>query len=255
MPFFKIDLSSISAGLTHQKSNLHTIIRYCYHNNLKLIKPIFKLHGIHNNNNALETDLSKYFDLDRITINGKKFKLYNDNDNFKKETINYGHPKINGGLVVGDPAFSNLSGCVNIPYKKDIIDIAKKVSSKLGNYMCIHVRRGDKIKESSSTRHPTLDIDTQPENIKKIINKYKPNSIYIMTNKINELKPLQNIKNLYFYTDFSLLKNTSDNYYLFCIENNIMELAKIRCSTFNVKLENKNANYYHCYLTNHPGWQ
>ena len=32
-----------------------------------------------------------------------------------------------------------------------------------------------------------------------------------------------------------------------------MKFAKIRCSTFNVKLKNENANYYHCYLTNHPG--
>lgn len=34
-----------------------------------------------------------------------------------------------------------------------------------------------------------------------------------------------------------------------------MEFAKIRCSTFNVKLNQKNANYYHCYLTDFPGWQ
>lgn len=246
MSFFKIDLSSIAAGLTHQKGNLVVIIRYCYHNNLKLIKPIFTLCGQHNNNNTLKTDLSEYFDLDGITINGKQFRLYNDD--FKKETINY-VPKIKYGIVSYDPAFSNLSGSVNIPYKKDIIDIAKNVSSNLGDYMCIHVRRGDKITNKQ------IDIDTQPENIRKIINNYKPNSIYIMTNKINELKSLSNVKNIYFYTHFSFLEKISDNYYLFCIENMIMEFAKIRCSTFNVKLNSKNKNYYHCYLTNHPGWQ
>ena len=150
---------------------------------------------------------------------------------------------------------SNLSGRVNIPYNKDIINIAKKVSSKLGDYMCIHVRRGDKIKESSPTKHPTLDIDTQPDNIINVINKYKPNSVYIMTNKLNELKSLSNIKNIYFYTDFSFLKEISDNYYLFSIEKNIMNLAKIRCSTFNCKLINKNNSYYDCYLTNFSGYQ
>ena len=87
MQYFKIDLSNISAGLSHQISNFNTIICYCYHNNYKLIKPIFTLTGKHNNNNTLKTDLSKYYDLDRITINGELFRLYNDD--FKKETIYY----------------------------------------------------------------------------------------------------------------------------------------------------------------------
>lgn len=238
-------MSNVSAGLTHQQANFTQIIRYCYHNNYKLIKPIFTLTGNHNNNNTLKTDLSEYYNLDGITVNDELFRLYDDD--FEKETINY-VPKIESDGLLPTP-FSNLSGSVNIPYKKDIIDIAKKISSKLGDYMCIHVRRGDRITNNQ------IDIDTQSENIIKVINNYKPNSIYIMTNKINELKSLSNIKNIYFYTHFSFLEKISDNYYLFCIENNIMEFAKIRCSTFNVKLENENANYYHCYLTNHSGWQ
>ena len=74
MDYFKIDLSTISAGLSHQTSNLSVIIKYCFINNLKLIKPIFKLHGHHNNNNSLITDLSKYYDLNGITVNGNLFK-------------------------------------------------------------------------------------------------------------------------------------------------------------------------------------
>jgi len=42
---------------------------------------------------------------------------------------------------------------------------------------------------------------------------------------------------------------------LFCIENNIMVFSKIRCSTFNTNLNDSSQNYYHCYLTDHPGWQ
>ena len=42
-----------------------------------------------------------------------------------------------------------------------------------------------------------------------------------MTNKLNELKPLSNIENIYFYTNFNFLDKINDNYYLFCIENNI----------------------------------
>jgi hypothetical protein len=245
-PYFKIDLSKCFAGLTHQKSNLNTILLYCYHNNLKLIKPIFNLTGKHNNNKTLKTDLSKYYDLDGITINGEKFRLYDYDINNDKNTIKY---KAKNYLVRFDSGFSNLVGNVNIPYQKDIINIAKQISLNLGDYMCIHVRRGDRITNKQ------IDIDTQPKNIMKVVNKYKPKSVYIMTNKINELRSLSNIKNIYFYTDFNFLESINDNYYLFCIENNIMEFAKIRCSTFNVKLNQKNANYYDCYLTNYHGWQ
>ena len=46
----KIDLGSINAGITHQLGNFRAIIQYCYLNNKKLIKPIFKLHKSHNPN-------------------------------------------------------------------------------------------------------------------------------------------------------------------------------------------------------------
>jgi len=247
MEYFKIDLSTINAGLSHQRSNLCTIIKYCFINNLKLIKPIFILHGKHNNNNELSVDLSKYYDLNGITVNGNLFKLYDDDVKYtytiKKKSYKY-------GLIDMDPRFKNLKNVnIVIPYKHDIIDIAKRVSSELDEYICIHVRRGDRITNKQ------IDIDTQPNNIIKMINEYKPKNIYIMTNKLNELKQLSNIENIYFYTNFNFLDKISDNYYLFCIENNIMNFAKIRCSTFNVKLKNSNSNYYDCYLTNYPGWQ
>ena len=78
MSHFKIDLTSIKAGLSHQITNFKIIITYCFMNNLKLVKPIFTLTGNHNNNNELKSDLSKYYDLDNITIDGNLFKLYDD---------------------------------------------------------------------------------------------------------------------------------------------------------------------------------
>ena len=246
MSYFKIDLSSTSAGLTHQQVNLKTIINYCFTNNLKLVKPNFILSGSHNNNMTLKTDLSMYYDLDSITVDGNLFKLYDDFDceyTIEKKSYKY-------GLLTNDPRFQNLKASkIDIPYKKDIINIANKISLELGEYMCIHVRRGDRITNEQ------IDIDTQPNNIIKLINKYKPKKIYIMTNKLNELKSLGNVENIYFYINFDVLNKIIDNYYLFCIENHIMNLAKIRCSTFNVKLNASNNNYYHCYLTNYPGWQ
>lgn len=247
MDYFKIDLSTISAGLTHQTGNLRKIINYCFINNLKLIKPIFILTRVHNNNIELRTDLSKYYHLNGITVNGNLFKLYDDDVNY---TYTVKKITYKDGLIENEPMFQNLKKLnIVIPYKNEIIKIAKSISSQLDEYMCIHVRRGDRITNKQ------IDIDTQPNNIIKMINKYKPKKIYIMTNKLNELKSLSNIENIYFYTNFNGLDKINDNYYLFCIENNIMDFAKIRCSTFNVKLTCKKSNYYHCYLTNYPGWQ
>ena len=250
MSYCKIDLSSINAGLSHQRSNLRTIIRYCFVNNLKLIKPIFKLHGKHNDNNELTSDLSEYYDLDGITVDGKPFKLHDD-DNYSY-TINKREYSHGGSLRFVEPFKNLLHINVVIPYRKDIIDIANKVSSELDEYICIHVRRGDRITNKQ------IDIDTQPDNIIKKINEYKVKNVYIMTNRLNELKSLSSFKNIHFYTDYKFLEDIKDNYYLYCVENVIMELAKIRCSTFNVKLNSFVDTFqpiYHCYLTNHIGWQ
>ena len=245
MVFFFADISSINEGLSHQMSNLKTLIKFCYKYDLKLIKPVFKLTKNHNNNIQIETDMSKYYDLNSITVNGEKFKLYDNTDYTYNSSIKY---KPNHTLIHLDEKFSNLKGKVNINYTQYILDISKRISLKLDDYMCIHVRRGDRITNNQ------IDMDTQPSNIKKIIEKYTPNKVYIMTNRVNELKELDKIENVYFYTDFDVLKDIRDNYLLYSIENNIMSRATIRCSTFNVNLKNKNNNY-HCYLTNYPGWQ
>ena len=77
----------------------------------------------------------------------------------------------------------------------------------------------------------------------KKIEKYKDyDNIYIMTNEnssfFSKLKNKYNNK-LYFYNNFdNLIKiKNEDNYYLFCIEKEIMNNAFIKISTF------KNDNY------------
>ena len=214
---------------------------------MKLIKPIFILSKHHNNDNEIITDLSEYYDLDNIKVNGKSFKLYDDSHHsytIQKKTYE-------GGILSTDDMFKNLKYVeVIISYNDEIINISNKIFKEISDeYMCIHVRRGDRIINNK------IDIDTTPENIIKVISNSKPKKVYIMSNKVNELKSLSDIENVYFFTDFNILNKIQDNYYLYCIELNIMKLAKIRCSTFNVNLVNKNNSYYHCYLTNYPGWQ
>ena len=91
--------------------------------------------------------------------------------------------------------------------------------------MCIHVRRGDQI------TGPKQDELTKPLNISNIINTYQCKKIYIMTNKVDELKELKQMHdNIYFYNDFpELIKiQEKDNYLLYCIEQIIFFNAKIK---------------------------
>mgnify|MGYP006098654431 CR=1 FL=1 len=257
MGYFKINLDSIVAGLTHQKGNLVALIRYCHYHNLKLVKPQFTLCSQHNNGTKLKTDLSEYYDLNSITVNGKPYTLYDDQLNIPWTVTK---KKYKWGLLVKDEMFGNYLGegefiakgvtvrkdtaNVHIPYTIKLHCLAQKISSSLGDYMCVHVRRGDRVIT------PQIDADTQAEHIKEVIGLHKPDKVYIMTNRLSEISQLDEASNVFFYTHYPVLKSITDNYYLFCVENIIMDSATIRCSTFKT-----NTNKYHCYLTDHPGWQ
>ena len=245
MNYLKIDLSGIKAGLLHQTSNLRTLIKYCFLNNKRLIKPTFILIGIHNNKVEIVSDLSKYYDLESIKVNGIPYKIYDDNNLEYNCVI----PKYRGGLL-SNHMFFDISGTykirkIDIPYNYHIYEIAKQVTEYFDNdYMCIHVRRGDRIKNDK------MNMDLSEDNIKRIIDKYAPKNVYIMTNKINEIKALSKYDNIHFYTDFECLKSIcNDNYYLYCVEMIIMKNANIRCSTFRT-----NIDMYHCCLTDYPGF-
>ena len=244
--FFSIDLSCISAGLSHQTANLKILIYYCYINNLKLIKPIFRLTGKHNNNHNLCTDLSEYYDLNNILVDNKPYILY-DKEYFDEFTIK--KKRYRWGLLRTDKMFINtIKYKIEIPYKYDIIETAKLVTSLIGNdFMCIHVRRGDRLTTLQ------IDMDTRPDNILNKIEEQDIQNIYIMTNKIDEVIKIKENKNynIYFFCDFEVLQNINDNYYLYCIENVIMDMAKIKCSTFKVK----HSTYYNCNLTDSIGYQ
>lgn len=243
--FFKIDLCDIHVGISHHITNYKTIIKYCYETKLKLIKPLFTLTGHHNNGKQIISDLSIYYDLDNILVNNETFTVYDESTLNEKIVTR----KYSAALLKTIAPFNSLKNeySVCIPYKPSIIQVADKIVRKIGSaFMCIHVRRGDRI----TTKQ--IDIDTQPPNILSILKKYNPSTVYIMTNKIHELSELRNNKDytIYFFDDFEELKSIRDNYYLFSIENVIMNLADIKCSTFNVP-----GTKYDCYLTNTAGWQ
>ena len=84
-----------------------------------------------------------------------------------------------------------------------------------------------------------------------------------MKNILNYITYKFNFIKIYFYVNIVPIKILFDfsikteieffqkcNYYLFSIENAIMDLASIKCSTFYTP-----TTKYNCHLTNNFGWQ
>jgi hypothetical protein len=253
MKYFSIDLSTISAaGLTHQLTNLKTLIEYCYKNKYILILPYFKLYSFHNNGKELITNLSNYIDFKTLIVNNKIFEVIMDRDNIdNKDIIHIEAKKYHFGLLANDDMFKNLKWIpINYSYNENILTISKQISKQLSNYLCIHVRRTDRITTEQ------INKDTSPNNILEKIKKYDNKNVYIMTDEkisfFDKLKE-QTDYNIYFFTDFEILKKIKeeDNYILFCIENEICNLANKRISTF----KTSNVKKYIDYLTETYGYQ
>jgi hypothetical protein len=251
MKYFSIDLSTINSGLSHQISNLNTLIRYCYKHEYILILPHFRLYGVHNNGKEVLTNLSKYINFKTLLVNNKFFEVVMNRDNVdNKDIMHIEAKKYRLGLLRNDDMFNNLENVpIKFSYNEDILTIGKQISALLGNYLCIHVRRTDRVTTEQ------INKDTSPNNILEKIKKYDIKNVYIMTNEeisfFNKLKE-QTDYNIHFFTDFEILRKIKeeDNYFLFCIENIVCDLADKQISTF----KTDRAKYID-YLSETKGWQ
>ena len=242
--------NNVNAGLSHLTSNLNTIIKEAYFNNETLIIPMFNLAGHHNNGKAIKSNLSKYYDYNNLTVNNKKFEVILDKNSINNQSIRV--VNLMNQLSKNDKNIihSNKEININLPYNKSIINKAKQISNILQKFMCIHIRRGDILKLKKN-----LNNDTNANGIIHKIHKYNwTHNIYIMTNEkdLSIYDPImKKYKNkVYFYKDFNILNTIEDNYYLFCIEKEIMKHANIKISTFKT-----NGTFYDDYLSNINGWQ
>ena len=157
-----------NAGLSHQSSNLHAIIREAYHRKLILILPKFNLAGHHNNGKQLKSDLSKYYDFDNLTVNKGKFNVVKDDSAIDESQILI--IKDNSELLRKSAQFTydrNKNYNIELQKSRNIIKMGNKISDKLGDYACVHVRRGDMLRLKEN-----LNKETQSENIINKLNKY-----------------------------------------------------------------------------------
>lgn len=105
--------------------------------------------------------------------------------------------------------------------------------------------------------HPSLDKDTSPQNILKVILKHGIKNVYIMSDESPEffssLKNEKNFNILFYYDFLDLIKlKQSNNYMLFCVEREIAEFASIRVSTFNT-IGRRCRYHFHDYLCDSVG--
>lgn len=251
MKYIFIDLTHINAGLSHNCANLNVLLCYCYANNYGLILPIFHLEKFHNNDKAIFDNLTNYFDFNTLLVNNKRFNLVMNKDNLNSNDIIHINKTQyeNSRLLQDIGIFKDIKNVpISYSYNENILKISKQIVNTLGNFLCIHVRRTDRL----TTKQ--IKIDTSPPNILTKIKKYNNKNVYIMTNE--EIPFFDSLKdsnyNIYFFTHFEILKKLKeeDNYLLFCVENEICNFADKRISTFHTT----NTKYID-YLTDSFGWQ
>lgn len=244
-------------GLTHQKNNFITLLKFAYLNNYILLSPTFILESFHNNNKKVKTNFVEYFDLENIKTNKNKIKVIG---NYKKIEDILKKEKDNVEVIKGEEIpmffkdykhFKNLKNLkISINYKNNLLKIANDIIKNLGKYTCIHVRRSDRM--GYDYNH---NIATSSDNIISKLNEINSvKNLYVMTDEVEKyhFSKLKKYYNLYLFSDFEILKNIKkkDNYKLFCIENIIMDNAFKKISTFKVK-----SNKYDNHLYKKSGWQ
>jgi len=257
--YLKYKITTKKAGLKHQSYNIKTLFAEAYLTNRIPVISKIHLYGKHNFDKPLFSDLSKYYEYSETKIMGKPQK-YCFEDDLAISPIQFKYDgKMPQSANYVEKIFPSNEGCswkflsspfdiyysVTLSYRDEIYQLANQISKALGdNYACVHVRRGDVLKLFS--KNWPLFFDTRPKNILKVlIQNSSPEKVYIMTNENQSFFNFKESKfQFYLSRHFPGIDRfrKEDNYYLFCIENLIMENAKLRISTFN----DPNPLYHDC---------
>lgn len=244
-------------GIMHLKKNLFSLMMEAKFLNRIAIIPPLHLSPKHNNDVPVIANWDKYILLNKLNlfnpivsledygeIDYRKCKLIDEN--IQPNQIIH---ESNQMIVRKHNQYPNYYILINFFANKNwkiklinlfqpsklVAKYAKIAISKMENYHCIHIRRGDKLKWKQC---PGLDRKTRPEYIKKFLINILPKgeTIYIMSNEKepNFFDLLKNSYNLITYKDFPefIQIGSVDNYLLFSIENEIMKNATTKVRTF-----------------------
>lgn len=250
-----------SAGLNHHLGNLYCFLNLAYHKKKTLISPFVMLDKKHNPPVHLLSDLSKYFQFDSVVVEGNPFPIIpnmnlKDLKDIEVVDINQESYDLCGGALSNSDMFSSVPDYPRyIPTKNHLKKIAKNFAEIISDkYTCIHVRRGDRVFnfKTGEVRDEELDYATSAENILKFAKLCGNKKVYIMTDESpNFFSSLRDSDfDFFFCEDFDIL-NFKDNFLLYQIENEIMQLADKKISTFSVDMFK---GFYDFSLLDRKGW-
>ena len=258
--FVKCDRFDDEAGLTHQRCNLLSFLDFCHRRGAVAVLPEWALIGRHNGGRLLISDLSEYFDFDACTIHGDKLRYIKEPDLTAAggaKIVSLGRLPRRFGLIYKHKRCPfrppDAFECY-LPHTPFIRETARSVAERLkaesatGGYSVIHVRRGDAL------WFYDIDEDTSCPRIAEVIRQLPQQPVYIMSDEEpGFFSPLKDEfgDRLRLFTDFPELApiKSQDNYRLFSIECEILELAAHRVSSF----KTKRPDYYHFHLSSIPG--
>ncbi len=244
-------------GILHQRNNLFALLMEAKLLNRTAVIPALLLNGKHNNGKKVETSWSRYIDINQLK-SFHSFVLESDLDKMDSLQSKVIDENVKPSEIENEEApliirkhqqYPNYYLLINIIGKQDwyrellslfrpskhVLEYANIAINKMGTYNCMHVRRGDKL---TWKQCPGLDKATQPKKLKSYLDKNtnKNDNIYIMSNETKEgyFDLLKEHYKVFTYKDFEEYPKLGedDNYFLFMVESEIMNQAKIKIKTF-----------------------
>ena len=257
---------TVSAGISHQLSNLQAMLKEACLCGRRLLLPRFHLAGHHNCGRGLRSTLAEYYEMGSARVAGERVEVV--------ESVAMG-----GGVIPVVPAGEDLRGrpepvlckdvsrlgLVRVALQKvypgftalraevDIHPALRAVAERAAGWITpqavwVHVRRGD-------LRHRTARA-TAPENIRRVVATVAPEAraLYIATNEpapgfFDPLRAHYEVAGLREFPEFRQLAQ-EDNYRLFLVEQVFSRFFPVRISTFRTP-----GDWFHAALCEARGWQ
>ena len=255
---------NVSAGISHQKSNLTAMLKEAALSGRMLIVPHLHLIGTHNRGRPLVSQLAEYFDFSQAAVAGAPVTI--STSHFREAGVCVARSenligrteklivKDSGGVgLLRVPLESVYRGFAELPVQLPTHPVLAGIAAGLAPQIparaaWVHVRRGDVL-------HRT-DAGTSPENIRRILQSVAPatQAVYLATDERQPdfFAPLAAFYRVMLMEDFPAFRSLAleDNYKLFLAEQALGAFFSTRISTFRTT-----GDYFHGWLCDLPGWQ
>ena len=255
---------TVSAGISHQKSNLTAMLKEAALSERTLLVPHLHLIGTHNHGRPLVSQLAEYFNFTRVTVAGNSVAISTSSSREEGTCVSCGENIVGRKekLIVKDAGGAGLLRVpleavyrgfvalpVQLPTHPALTGIAAALAAHVPTHAAwVHVRRGDVLDRTGAA--------TSPENIRRVLQAAAPatEAIYLATDERQPgfFAPLATFYRVLLMEDFPAFRSLAaeNNYKLFLAEQALGALFPTRISTFRTT-----GDYFHGWLCDLPGWQ